>query len=534
MSQMSPLQRYRQNYQPKIPALLKDLSYLIPIPHESLTVTLLDPAVAPLFPITFSQPLLEFIKSSQLESHPLRVGVVLSGGQAPGGHNVISGLFDALQELNPESFLLGFLNGPVGIINNQSIPITTSLVSRYRNQGGFDMIGSGRTKIETPEQFQSALRTVQELNLDGLVVIGGDDSNTNAAFLAEYFKKEGIKTSVVGVPKTIDGDLKNDFIEVSFGFDTACKVYSEIIGNLLIDMLSAKKYYFFIKLMGRSASHIALECALKTHPNLVFISEEIAEKGYTLSDMVEQIVTLICKRAELGKQYGAILIPEGLIEFIPEFKQMISEINRLVLVGKTSSAEITHHLTSSSLSCFKSLPKIVQDQLFLDRDPHGNIQVSKIETERLFIALVEQKLQELKKTGKYSGQFSAQPLFCGYEGRSALPSNFDAQYCYSLGRVAALLLSNKKTGYVCGLKNLMGPVEEWQPLGIPLVSLLNFEERGGERRAVLRKALVELQGTIFKNFVDQREDWAYKDVYLSPGPIQFEGPEEITESRPFI
>jgi diphosphate-dependent phosphofructokinase len=533
-SLLSPLQLYRKRYQPKIPAVLKDLSFIKIVADNATSVSFLDPGIAPLFPLTGSKNVLEFIKTTQQSYVPVRIGVVLSGGQAPGGHNVIAGLFDALIELNPNTVLFGFLNGPIGMIDNQTILITPEIISRYRNQGGFDMIGSGRTKIETPEQFQSVLRTVQSLNLDGVVVIGGDDSNTNAAFLSEYLKQNGSKTGVIGVPKTIDGDLKNEFVEVSFGFDTACKVYSEFIGNILIDMISSKKHYFFIKLMGRSASHITLECALKTHPNLVFISEEVAEKKISLAGVVNEIVVLICKRAEVGKQFGAILIPEGLIEFIPEFKEMISEINQLLIVFKNSLEDVKEHLSSNSRACFDLLPQTVQNQLFLDRDPHGNVQVSKIETERLLAFLVEQQLDCLKKKGEFCGKFNYQSLFCGYEGRSALPSNFDAQYCYSLGRMAALMLSQNKTGYLCCLKRLAGPVDQWQPLGIPFVSLLNFEMRGGERRAVIRKALVDLKGEPFNMLVDQREKWAYSDLYSSPGPIQFEGPDEIIESRPFL
>lgn len=542
---LSPLQTYRLHYQPKLPRLLQDVTALAPIREiQDFTPS---PFLSELFAYTRQQPFLAFEKREKTPSAPIIVGVVLSGGQAPGGHNVIAGLFDALKKWHPHSRLIGFLDGPSGIVKNKSIEITQDLLARYRNQGGFDIIGSGRTKIETKEQFLAAEETAKALDLDGLVVIGGDDSNTNAAFMAEHFAKAGLKTRVVGVPKTIDGDLKNEYIQISFGFDTACKTYSEIIGNILKDALSAKKYYYFIKLMGRSASHITLECALQTHPNMALISEEIEAEAHSLTYIVNQIADMICLRAEKGKNYGAILIPEGIIEFIPEFKRMIQDLNHLLAsdqihVKKMESLHerdakiqyMTDQLQEDSRACFISLPADIQEQLMLDRDPHGNVQVSKIETERLLISLVEKELDRRKQQGLYKGKFAAQPLFCGYEGRSGLPSNFDSQYCYALGFVAALLIETGATGYLACVRHLTQPVEEWTILGIPIFNLLHLEIREGKKKAVIRKALVDLQGKPFSYFQSQRKQWMEKDDYLCPGPIQFEGPAELTESCPLI
>ncbi len=545
MQSLSPLQLFRLTYQPKLPFLLNSLHSLAPIEigHKR---EIEDLTLKNLFPETFEQPFLSFKKGEESDSFPaLKIGVVLSGGQAPGGHNVISGLFDALKKLNPNSQLIGFCNGPNGILKNQIMEITSSLLAHYRNQGGFDLIGSGRTKIETLDQFQTASKTIKDLDLDGLVIIGGDDSNTNAAFLAEYFKQNNIKTTVVGVPKTIDGDLKNEWIETSFGFDTASKIYSEIIGNILKDSLSAKKYYYFIKLMGRSASHLTLECALQTHVNLALISEEVEEKKQSLSNLISQIVEMIVQRAMQGKQYGAILIPEGIIEFIPEFKEMIQELNALLaphhpyfqqfnrLKDKVSKVkDVSQQLSLDASQCFNSLPLDIQMQLLLDRDPHGNVQVSKIEIERLFIHLVEQELNIRKEKGQYDGKFAAQSLFCGYEGRSGLPTNFDCQYCYSLGHVAALLLSAKASGYMSCVNHLTQPVEEWSLSGIPIFSLLHLEVREGKQKAVIRKALVDLKGKPFAVFASQRENWKMADDYCCPGPIQFMGPSEIADTPP--
>lgn len=542
---LSLLQKYRLHYQPQLPEILQDVTCLVPV-HE-MHPSNPSQALKELFRATCQQPFVTFKKGKKQISTPLTIGVVLSGGQAPGGHNVIAGLFDALKKWHRDSRLIGFLDGPNGIVKNKTIEITEELLSHYRNQGGFDIIGSGRTKIETNEQFAAAETTAKALGLDGLVVIGGDDSNTNAAFMAEHFAKQGMKTKVIGVPKTIDGDLRNEFIAISFGFDTACKTYSEIIGNILKDALSAKKYYYFIKLMGRSASHITLECALQTHPNMALISEEVEANGHSLAHIVKQIADMICKRAEKGKNYGAILIPEGIIEFIPEFKRMIQDLNSLLASDQihvqklealpNQEAKIRYmadQLQGEAKTCFISLPAAIQDQLMLDRDPHGNVQVSKIETERLLIALVEKELAARQQQGLYQGKFAAQPLFFGYEGRSGLPSNFDSQYCYALGVVAALLIQTGMTGYLACVRHLTQPVEEWDILGIPIFNLLHLEVREGKKKAVIRKALVELQGKAFTYFQSQRDLWMEYDAYLCPGPIQFEGPKDLTDSSPLI
>lgn len=508
----SILQRLRSEYKPKLPRSLKDFQNL-QIVYGELSEKL---NLKEIFPNTHRKGFIDFKKHDVIPSHdPLRVGVVLSGGQAAGGHNVIAGLFDALKKMNIKSELFGFLDGPIGIIKNVYKSLDAAAIQGYRNQGGFDLIGSGRDKIETPEQFLAAAKTVKDLNLDGLVIIGGDDSNTNAAFLAEYFLNHDIKTHVVGVPKTIDGDLKNEHIEVSFGFDTATKTYAEIIGNILRDSLSAKKYYFFIKLMGRSASHIALECALQTHPNMTLIGEEIAAKERTFKQLTEEICDMIEARSKAGKNYGVVLIPEGVIEFIPEFKILIKELNK------------KGELSPGSKACFESLPKDIQSQLTMDRDPHGNVQVSKIETERLFVDAVRSELKKRKVSG-----FSAQPLFCGYEGRSCMPSNFDTQYCYALGHVAALLIDQGATGYMACVKNLTQPVESWSIAGIPLTSMIHMEERKGKQVTVIKKALVELDSKPFLNFKALREDWKLSDDYQYPGPIQFFGPVELTDAVP--
>jgi pyrophosphate--fructose-6-phosphate 1-phosphotransferase len=539
MSALSPLQQYRLTYSPPLPLSLQSIEQLVASTHSQQTG---QNSLESLFVHTANQPILNFNPTSKMIDHQtLKVGVVLSGGQAPGGHNVIAGLFDALKKLNKQSQLIGFLNGPSGIVKNQSIAIDSQKLHDYRNQGGFDLIGSGRGKIETAEDFAAAEATVTALDLDGLVIIGGDDSNTNAAFLAEHFKKKGIKTAVVGVPKTIDGDLKNELIEISFGFDTACKIYSEIIGNILKDMLSAKKYYYFIKLMGRSASHVTLECALQTQVNMALIGEEISQQKYSLKDVTNQIVEMICKRAAQGKNFGAILISEGIVEFIPEFKQMIQELNAILSQDLPHSEQqkdfkanyLIPRLSQEAANCFINLPPIIQDQLILDRDPHGNVQVSKIETERLLISMVEKELYQRQKEGNYIGKFAAQPLFCGYEGRSGLPSNFDCQYCYALGHVAALLVSSKASGYMCCVGDLTRPVEQWSIAGIPIFEMLHLEMREGKQKAVIRKALVDLQGAPFLAFASKRAQWLLEDHFSCPGPIQFNGPKDITDSVPY-
>lgn len=545
MCALSLLQQARLAFQPKLPKSLENLKKAY-IEHflEKDQALPLSPLIADIFPLS-SHLVIQHVKSGKPKEHaPLKVGVVLSGGQAPGGHNVISGIFDALKQLNEKSILYGFLNGPSGIVKNKSIEITADLLSKYRNQGGFDIIGSGRTKIETPEQFAAAEATVRSLDLDGLVIIGGDDSNTNAAFLAEYFAAHQCKTAVEGVPKTIDGDLKNKDVEISFGFDTASKTYSDIIGNIMRDALSAKKYYYFIKLMGRSASHITLECALQTHPNMAFIAEEVLDSKKTIAVIVSEICDLICLRAKQGKDYGIILIPEGLIEFIPEFKTLIKELNLLLSdthpchagMEKIEQREeqvklILEHLSPNSRSCFEEILPEIQAQMLLGRDPHGNVQVSKIETERLFMELVAKKLKELKAEGKYVGSFSAQPIFCGYEGRSCLPSNFDCQYCYALGHVAALLIDSGANGYMSVIQNLTQPIDQWTAAAIPLISMMDMELRQGVSKPVITKALVNLEDRPFKTFKMKRNDWALEDDYVSPGPIQFFGPSEITDAK---
>lgn len=534
----SLLQSLRMDYQPDLPQILKDVNSLTFKPVE---VSSKQTSTSNVFPKTCLQPFLKTYITNEKQHQPLRVGFVFSGGQAAGGHNVASGLFDALKKMSPESQLFGFLNGPKGIIENNYIAITKENLAPYRNQGGFDLIGSGRTKIETDEQFAASAKTAKELKLDGLVIIGGDDSNTNAALLAEYFLEKDISTSVVGVPKTIDGDLKNEFIELPFGFDSATKTYSEIIGNILIDALSAKKYTFFVKLMGRTASHIALECALKTHANLTFIGEEVEEQMRTLRDITNEITDLIIERSQAGKDYGVILIPEGLIEFIPECKQLIKELNKILapdqehakhlesLMDKKEKIAVTKKLLSKeSEDCFSSLPEEIQIQLLLDRDPHGNVQVSKIETERLFIETVRAELKRRQSKVKYSPQ----PFFCGYEGRACLPSNFDSQYCYALGHVAALLINHRATGYICCIQKLNEPIDHWDILGIPLVSMIHLEDRHGKPKPVIKKALVDLKGKHFQKFKQLRDAWRLKDEYINPGPIQFFGPDQLINSRP--
>lgn len=516
----SLLDQERIKYQPSLPPLLHSLEALV-VRKEAIASEA-PQEIATLFPKTSHQPRLYFEKGAAKAASPLKVGVVLSGGQAPGGHNVIAGLFDALKKLNSHSRLIGFVGGPAGIHENHTLEITESLLAPYRNTGGFDLIGSGRAKVETEEQLAAAVKNATQLGLDGLVIIGGDDSNTNAALLAEYFSEKGCPTRIIGVPKTIDGDLKNSSVEISFGFDTASKIYSEMIGNIARDACSSKKYTHFIKLMGRSASHIALECALQTHPNLTLIGEEIFEKKMTLKEIVGMVTDLIVLRSKKGKNFGVILIPEGLIEFIPEIKGLIRELNMKLAEGQSGVIE---RLTSDSRTTFLSLPKSIQEQLLFDRDPHGNIQVSHISTEQLLLELVKKELKERKD---FKGKFHALQHFLGYEGRCGFPSNFDANYCTALGMGAALLVHHGVTGYMSVVHQLHKDPKDWEIGGFPIVEMMDFEERKGKRKPVIRKTLVDLNGKPFKTFAAQRESWMQEESYLNPGPIQFFGPSELT------
>ncbi|MCB1107717.1 MAG: diphosphate--fructose-6-phosphate 1-phosphotransferase [Chlamydiia bacterium] len=520
---MTPLQKHRLKYQPKLPKILEDLDHVTFKGNGATTSAQHEKEIEQLFPKTFGRPLLT-PTSDEVPKKGLKIGVVLSGGQAAGGHNVITGLFDALKKFHHESQLIGFLNGPSGIIEGESLNLSEDLLSNYRNQGGFDLIGSGRTKIETDEQLEKSLAVLDKLQLDGLVVIGGDDSNTNGAVLAEACLARGQKTKIIGVPKTIDGDLKNKYVDISFGFHTAASTYSEMIGNIARDAASAKKYTHFIKLMGRSASHIALECALSTHPNLCLIGEEVAEKKMTLKDVTNQIADLIEKRGNKGKNYGVILIPEGLIEFIPEMKILISELNTLLAKGKDETA-----LSPEAKATFDFLPQEIRKQLLLDRDPHGNVQVSHIQTDLLFSTKVK---EELKGRSSFKGKFSPVHHFFGYEGRAGLPTNFDATYCYALGHVAALLIRDGHTGYMSAVRHLTKPSEEWEICGIPITSLMNLEIRKGKEKPVIRKALVDLSSAPFKAFARNRDKWSVEDHYAFPGPIQFDGDPAITDQVP--
>ncbi|XP_015080987.1 pyrophosphate--fructose 6-phosphate 1-phosphotransferase subunit beta-like [Solanum pennellii] len=484
--------------------------------------------IAKLFPKLFGQPSVSLLPghtSGAALDHTLKVGVVLSGGQAPGGHNVISGIFDYLQEKTKNSTLYGFKGGPAGIMNCKYVELTADFVYPYRNQGGFDMICSGRDKIESDEQFNQAAETANKLDLDGIVVIGGDDSNTNACLLAENFRGKGLKTRVIGCPKTIDGDLKCKEVPTSFGFDTACKIYAEMIGNVMIDARSTGKYYHFVRLMGRAASHITLECALQTHPNITIIGEEVAAQKQTLKSVTDYIVGVICKRAKLGYNYGVILIPEGLIDFIPEVQQLIAELNEILAHDVIDAAgSWKKKLKSQSRDLFELLPQAIQEQLLLERDPHGNVQVAKIETEKMLIQMVEAELESKRKEGSYTKQFKGQSHFFGYEGRCGLPSNFDSNYCYALGYGAGALLQSGKTGLISSVGNLKAPVEDWTVGGTALTSLMDVERRHGKFKPVIKKAMVELEGAPFKKFASLREEWALKNRYFSPGPLQFVGP----------
>lgn len=532
----SALQIARAAYQPKLPVTLT--GSVIAIEGEPTHSVADQEEIAKLFPNTYGLPELRFEKNpNPVVGKPVNVGVILSGGQAPGGHNVICGLFDGIKKINKESRLYGFLMGPGGLVDHNYIELTSDIIDEYRNTGGFDIIGSGRTKLEKKEQFDKGLEILKELNISALVIIGGDDSNTNAAVLAEYYKGIGAGVQVIGCPKTIDGDLKNEVVEASFGFDTATKVYSELIGNIQRDCFSAKKYWHFIKLMGRSASHIALECALQTQPNICIISEEIEANNATLEDIVNSIANVVAARAANGKNFGTVLIPEGLIEFIPAMKNLIAELNDLLAknpqVAYMTPAEqrqfVIDHLCANNAKAYASLPEGVARQLTLDRDPHGNVQVSLIETEKLLSEMVATRLEELRKEGKFNGKFAAQHHFFGYEGRCAAPSNFDADYCYALGYNAACLINAGVTGYMSSLRNLTKPSVQWLAGGIPISMMFNMERRHGEMKPVIQKALVRLDGTPFRRFAAKRDEWAMNECYVFPGPIQYFGPAEVCD-----
>ena len=534
---VSALQKARYSYQPKLPAALKAGAIVKCTEGEKLAAFADKEKIEALFPSTSNMPVLTFAKAdSAAQGKAVKVGVILSGGQAPGGHNVIAGIYDGIKSLNKDSKLFGFKGGPGGLVDNKYVEITDDFMDAYRNTGGFDMIGSGRTKLELEEQFDKGAENCKALGIDALIIIGGDDSNTNACLLAEYYKKNNVPIQVVGCPKTIDGDLKNKYIETSFGFDTATKVYSELIGNIERDANSAKKYWHFIKLMGRSASHIALECGLKTQANITIISEEVAAKQQTLDDIVSNIADVVIKRAENKENFGVILIPEGLIEFIPEMKKLISELNDLLakegenftsIEAKDEKIKfILDRLPADLKAVFASLPEAIQLQLSNDRDPHGNVQVSLIETEKLLVELVKGKL---KASGKKI-KFGAQTHFFGYEGRCSVPSNFDADYCYSIGYNAAAIIANGKTAYMSSITNLVAPADQWVAGAVPLTAMMNIERRHGEDKPVIKKALVELDGAPFKKLVENRDKWAIETSFVFPGPIQYYGPSEVCDA----
>jgi pyrophosphate--fructose-6-phosphate 1-phosphotransferase len=532
----SALQVARAAYQPKLPKALK--SPVKAVEGEPTQSVADQEAIKNLFPNTYGMPVVRFEAADSEKREAINVGVILSGGQAPGGHNVISGLFDGIKALNPKSRLFGFILGPGGLVDHNYMELTAEIIDEYRNTGGFDIIGSGRTKLETVEQFEKGREILDILGIKALVIIGGDDSNTNACVLAEYYAAKNYGIQVIGCPKTIDGDLKNDMIEASFGFDTACKVYSEVIGNIQRDCNSARKYWHFIKLMGRSASHIALECALQVQPNICIVSEEVEAENMSLDDVVTYIAKAVADRAALGRNFGTVLIPEGLIEFIPAMKRLIAELNDFLAnnaeeyshIKKSHQRDyIISKLSAENASIYASLPEGVARQLTLDRDPHGNVQVSLIETEKLLAEMVGTKLAEWKAEGKYVGKFATQHHFFGYEGRCAAPSNYDADYCYSLGYTASRLIASGKTGYMSSVRNTTAPAEEWIAGGVPITMMMNMERRHGEMKPVIQKALVKLDGAPFKAFAAQRDKWAIETDYVYPGPIQYFGPTEVCD-----
>ena len=532
----SALQIARAAYQPKLPKALKGAVKAV---EGAATQSVADQeAIQKLFPNTYGMPLIKFEAGEAVKLPAMNVGVILSGGQAPGGHNVISGLFDGIKALNPDSKLYGFILGPGGLVDHNYMELTSDIIDEYRNTGGFDIIGSGRTKLEKEDQFEKGLEILKELGIKALVIIGGDDSNTNACVLAEYYAAKKAGVQVIGCPKTIDGDLKNEMIETSVGFDTACKVYSEVIGNIQRDCNSARKYWHFIKLMGRSASHIALECALQVQPNICIISEEVEAKDMSLDDVVTYIAQVVADRAAQGNNFGTVLIPEGLVEFIPAMKRLIAELNDFLATNAEEFSQIkkSHQrdyiirkLSPENSAIYASLPEGVARQLTLDRDPHGNVQVSLIETEKLLSEMVATKLATWKAEGKYVGKFAAQHHFFGYEGRCAAPSNYDADYCYSLGYTASMLIANGKTGYMSSVRNTTAPAEEWIAGGVPITMMMNMERRHGEMKPVIQKALVKLDGAPFKTFAAMRDQWAMTTDYVYPGPIQYFGPTEVCD-----
>ncbi|MBR5062024.1 MAG: diphosphate--fructose-6-phosphate 1-phosphotransferase [Prevotella sp.] len=533
---LSLLQKERAAYKPKLP---KGLQGAVKVKEGEPTQSVGDQEeIKALFPNTYGMPLVEFVPGDVANTKKMNVGVILSGGQAPGGHNVICGIFDGIKKLNHENKLYGFILGPGGLVDHDYMELTADIIDKYRNTGGFDMIGSGRTKLEKVEQFEKGYEIIRELDIQAIVIIGGDDSNTNACVLAEYYAAKNYGVQVIGCPKTIDGDLKNDQIETSFGFDTATKVYGELIGNIERDCNSARKYWHFIKLMGRSASHIALECALTCQPNICLVSEEVEAKDQTLNDIVEHIASVVAKRAAKGDNFGVILVPEGLIEFIPAIGRLIDELNDLLVehgneykdLGKKAQHDyILAHLSKENAETFDTLPEGVARQLSLDRDPHGNVQVSLIETEKLLSEMVEAKLREWAIEGKYVGKFNTQHHFFGYEGRCAAPSNFDADYCYALGISASQLIANGKTGYMAIVKNTTDGTDNWVAGGVPITMMMNMERRNGMMKPVIRKALVDLEGRPYKKFLEYRQEWEENTCFVYPGPIQYWGPSSVAD-----
>ena len=538
---VSPLETARLAYEPRLPEVLRgDITRITPALGGPTESDADQNELRELFPLTFGAPIARFTEGNNTEiARPWKIGVVLSGGQAPGGHNVIAGIFDAMNKADPAGILYGFRGGPSGLINDEVTEITAETVNRFRNTGGFDMIGSGRTKLESESQFEDSLQTCRRHGIEGIVVIGGDDSNTNAAVLAEWFRRKKAGITVVGCPKTIDGDLKNEHIEASFGFDTAAKTYSELIGNIAKDANSARKYWHFIRLMGRSASHIALECALQTRPNICIISEEVRTKNLSVNQIVDDIASVVAARASRGMNFGVALIPEGLIEFIPEAGRLIAELNDILArdaeyFGTLKTVDdqrewVNRELSKDSSYVFSALPRGIQMQLLDDRDPHGNVQVSRIDTEKLLIELVQERLEKMRIEGEYQGRFSALAHFFGYEGRCAFPSNFDADYCFALGFSAFLLLGAGLTGYIANIAELHSPPAQWIPGGIPLTMMMNMEQRHGRRKPVIRKALVELEGAPFKALAANRAQWALESAYTFPGAVQYFGPPEVSE-----